>query len=164
MPIKWTVAPPEFAAYVSSVSCVDLGPDALLIEVDMRCKRVPTSSQERTEDTPDDAAIGVGVLDIRFSTGIAASSDGGTMRLDHPDDDIVWPQALGQWNGPRPVLTVHHGRTGFGVDFSAQGRYTTSVMLIRSGLPRMDVDGPPCGRDYPGEPGAQSDDVLDSQA
>lgn len=34
MTLSWTVEPPEFAAYVSHVSVVDLGPDALLIEVE----------------------------------------------------------------------------------------------------------------------------------
>ena len=163
MPITWTITPPEFAAYVSHVSVVDLGPDALLIEIDMRCKRVSTSSQERTEDTSDGGIVGVGALDIHFGTGIMACSNGGAMRLDHPDDDIVWPQALGQWNGPQPVLTVHHGRAGFGVEFSAHGRYTTHVMLIRGGLPRVDVNGPPHGHDY-ATTGAETDDVLDSQA
>lgn len=147
-PITWTIEPPEFAAYVSHVSAVDLGPDALSIEIDMRCKRVPTASQERDIETPEVYIVGTGVLDIRFYTGVVATHSGGTMRLDHPDDDILWPQALGQWNGPQPVLTVQHGRAGFGVEFSSQGRYSTSVMLVRQGLPRVEVSGPACGLAY----------------
>jgi hypothetical protein len=137
--ITWTCDPPEFAVYVSRVDVVDLGPDALMIEVDMRCKRVPTGSRERTRWTDETGDEALGVLDIRFSTGVVTARDGAPMRLDYPEDHIVWPSRLGEWTRPQPTLSVHHGRVGHFVEFSNQGRYTTRVLLMRRGVPRTDV-------------------------
>lgn len=67
MHITWTCDPPEFAAYVNRVTATDRG-DFVLIDLGMRCKRVPTNAAERT--VWDEAAqeyAHSGHLDITFA-------------------------------------------------------------------------------------------------
>lgn len=117
-PITWTCDPPEFAAYVSTVSAIDRG-DFLMINLDMRAKRVPTHASERmTWNGAINDYDHAGCLDIRFFTK-------------DPTADIIYPKRLGPYAGKPPVLTIHHGRSDLHIEAESQGRYSVRVFLTR---------------------------------
>lgn len=121
MPITWTCDPPEFAAYVNRATATDCG-DFVRIDIDMRCKRVPTNATERT--VWDEAAqeyAHSGHLDITFATN-------------DEEAGIVYPRRLGDYAGVRPVVTIHHGRADLAVEAESFGRYTVRVVLLRKEL------------------------------
>ena len=121
MPITWTCDPPGFAAYVNRVTATDHG-DFILVELDMRCKRVPTNAAERT--VWDEAAqeyAHSGHLDITFATNDDEAS-------------IVYPRRLGDYTGARPTVTIHHGRSDLEVEAECTGRYTVRMVLLRKEL------------------------------
>ncbi len=120
-PITWTCDPPEFAAYVSHITAVDAG-DFVRLDIDMRCKRVPTHPQIRRiyDDTAQDYT-NLGLLDVEFNTMAGTSIFAA----------ICWPEDLGAWAGPRPIITFDLGGRDMEVEFSSGGRYTTQILLQR---------------------------------
>lgn len=121
MPITWTCDPPEFAAYVNRATATARG-DFVLVEMDMRCKRVLIFALERKRwDEGLAEEVSDGALEITFCTN-------------DPEADIIYPRRLGDYTGARPVVTIHHGRADLAVEAECTGRYTVRVVLLRKEL------------------------------
>ncbi len=108
---SWHADPPEWAAYVSSVTAIDRGAEVHL-SIEMRCKRVGAYAEE---------AEG-GMVRVSFHTTPA------------PDDDHVWPLDVGPWkqaSTPAVVVALGERVANMEVVSCFTARYTTRVSLVR---------------------------------